>query len=79
MPPPISAGGRVGPGRQHRPLPELDPDGGVAAGGVPAADRVTERRGLLRALPEVPAALRRRRVVPESIRADLRVLAEAAA
>ncbi len=38
-----------------------------------------ERRGLLRALWEVPAALRRRRVVPESVRADLRVLAEAAA
>ncbi|SDX62383.1 Glycosyltransferase, GT2 family [Geodermatophilus africanus] len=38
-----------------------------------------ERRGLLRALPEVPAALRRRRVVPESVRADLRVLAQAAA
>ena len=38
-----------------------------------------ERRGLLRALPEVPAALRRRRVVPEHVRADLRVLAEAGA
>jgi GT2 family glycosyltransferase len=38
-----------------------------------------ERRGLLRALPEVPAALRRRRVVPERVRADLRVLAEAGA
>ena len=38
-----------------------------------------ERRGLLRALPEVPAALRRRRVVPEHVRANLRVLAEAAA
>lgn len=37
------------------------------------------RRGLLRALPEVPAALRRRRVIPEHVRADLRLLAEAAA
>ena len=38
-----------------------------------------ERRGLLRALSEVPAALRRRRPIPESVRADLRVLAEAGA
>ncbi|TFV57146.1 glycosyltransferase [Geodermatophilus sp. DF01-2] len=35
------------------------------------------RRGVLRAIPEVPAALRRRRVVPERVRADLRMLAEA--
>ncbi|NEK85640.1 glycosyltransferase [Blastococcus saxobsidens] len=34
-----------------------------------------ERRGLLRALPDVPAALRSRRPVPERVLADLRILA----
>jgi GT2 family glycosyltransferase len=34
-----------------------------------------ERRGLRRALPDLPAALRRRRVVPGSVLADLRLLA----
>jgi GT2 family glycosyltransferase len=34
-----------------------------------------ERRGLVRALPDVPAALRQRRPVPAAVRADLRVLA----
>jgi len=38
-----------------------------------------ERRGLLRALPDVPAALSRRRPVPPAVREQLRVLAEAAA
>ena len=38
-----------------------------------------ERRGLLRALPDVPAALRRRRPVPPAVREQLRVLAESAA
>jgi GT2 family glycosyltransferase len=33
------------------------------------------REGLLRAIPDVPAALRRRRPVPERVRADLRRLA----
>jgi GT2 family glycosyltransferase len=33
------------------------------------------RRGLWRALPDLPAALRRRRVVPASVLADLRLLA----
>ena len=58
----------------RRPWPEV-------AGLVLQALRTgaPERRGLLRALREVPAALRRRRVVPDSVRADLRVLAEAAA
>ncbi|WP_100502093.1 glycosyltransferase family 2 protein [Geodermatophilus chilensis] len=57
----------------RRPWPEV-------AGLVLTALRTgaSERRGLLRALPEVPAALRRRRVIPERVRADLRVLAEAA-
>ncbi|WP_242611075.1 glycosyltransferase family 2 protein [Blastococcus saxobsidens] len=34
-----------------------------------------ERRGLVHALPDVPAALRARRPVPEQVRADLRLLA----
>jgi GT2 family glycosyltransferase len=34
------------------------------------------REGLLRALPHVPAALRRRRPIPPRVRADLRTLAE---
>jgi GT2 family glycosyltransferase len=34
-----------------------------------------ERHGLRRALPDLPAALGRRRVVPPSVRADLRLLA----
>ena len=38
-----------------------------------------ERRGLLRALPDVPAALRSRRPVPDGVRADLRLLAGDAA
>jgi len=38
-----------------------------------------ERRGRLRALPDVPAALRRRRPVPPAVREQLRVLAESAA
>jgi GT2 family glycosyltransferase len=38
-----------------------------------------ERRGLLRALPDVPAALRRRRPIPSPVREQLRVLAESAA
>jgi GT2 family glycosyltransferase len=33
------------------------------------------REGLLRALPDVPAALRRRRPIPPQVRADLRLLA----
>ncbi|SFL10158.1 glycosyltransferase family 2 protein [Geodermatophilus ruber] len=37
------------------------------------------RRALLRALPDVPAALRRRRPVPPAVRADLRLLAGDAA
>jgi len=34
--------------------------------------------GLVRAAPDLPAALRRRRTVPEHVRADLRLLAGAA-
>jgi GT2 family glycosyltransferase len=37
-----------------------------------------ERAGLLRALPDVPAALLRRRPVPPAVRADTRLLAEGA-
>jgi hypothetical protein len=57
----------------RRPWPEV-------AGLVLQALRTgaPERRGLLRALPEVPAALRRRKPIPEAVRADLRVLADAA-
>jgi hypothetical protein len=33
------------------------------------------REGLLRALPDVPAAVRRRKPVPPQVRADLRRLA----
>jgi hypothetical protein len=38
-----------------------------------------ERRGLLRALPDVPAALRARRPVPPEVREQIRVLAGSAA
>jgi len=38
-----------------------------------------ECRGLLRALPDVPAALSRRRPVPPAVREQLRVLAESTA
>ncbi|RBY98168.1 glycosyltransferase family 2 protein [Blastococcus sp. TF02-8] len=54
----------------RRPLPEVF--GVVVAalrGGAP------ERQGLLRALPDVPAALRLRRPVPAGVREQLRVLA----
>ncbi len=34
-----------------------------------------EREGLVRALPDVPAALRRRRPIPAAVRADVRLLA----
>ncbi|RBY78981.1 glycosyltransferase family 2 protein [Geodermatophilus sp. TF02-6] len=56
----------------RRPAPEVARLVGQAlrAGGP-------ERRALLRALPDLPAALRRRRPIPPAVRADLRVLAGA--
>jgi GT2 family glycosyltransferase len=58
----------------RRPLPEV---GGVVLQALRAGG--AERRGLLRALPDVPAALRRRHPVPPRVREQLRVLAEGAA
>ena len=57
----------------RRPWPE------VCRLALTAVHTGPERRGLLRALRELPAALRRREPIPVSVRADLRVLAEAAA
>jgi GT2 family glycosyltransferase len=57
----------------RRPLPEV-------AGLLVDAVRTgrPERLAILRALPDVPAALRRRRPVPRRVREQLRVLAESA-
>jgi len=54
----------------RHPIPDIAAVVGTAArSGRPGVE------GLLRAVPDLPAALRRRRPIPEQVRADLRILA----